>query len=343
MKRTYKRKTQKSPVAYKPGLKVYSMIPYEENKDIEIEVFDIQKYKAEIFDKSMDICFFFSKGNYYKENVVESKKFKTFLCELDMFNWKIDAINTFNNIQYFLLGNYTVYISYLCNQFGNNLTFFGRILCDSKYKMRIPPYGIMDGTFSFMNEGKYFHSPITVIERKDHTFNFYYTNEIIKNNSSRYVLATVVNYDSNTTESHFSVLFIDKELKKIEYYDPHGRQTNRRLALYIHQVLKMLFPEYTINEHWKNIGIQIDVIEQTYSNIKEEGFCTVWGCLMIHLKLLNMRMSFQDIELSFIKECFEKNLSLFEVMLNYAHFMTRIISKDQIKYNKLEKIVEFNN
>lgn len=40
-----------------------------------------------------------------------------------------------------------------------------------------------------------------------------------------------------------------------------------------------------------------------------------------------------------IKECAQKRLSLYEVMLNYAHFMSRIIPKDVVKYNKLEKIV----
>lgn len=57
----------------------------------------------------------------------------------------------------------------------------------------------------------------------------------------------------------------------------------------------------------------------------------------MHLKLLNINIPIGDLENMFIEECESKNLSLYEVMLNYAYGMERIIQLTQEKRSKLGK------
>lgn len=340
-----------SPPPYRTVMSVYHSIP--QTLIEELPQFEIRKYRAEFEDqKMMNIFRNFQKGNYFKSKVVESKGFKTFLCDLELFNWRASiGITTVDKIQYFAYGDYTLYMSYLCSQYATDLQFFGRIFSDARFKNISVPYAMVNGTYAFehndtdkyaskgINIGKYIHYPITIIKNKDNTFNTFYTDDIrnFREITARYVLVNVKIY-FESSGGHFTYFLIDTQTKQLEYYDPHGSQTNPSLASYVHQVLGNLYPRYSINEHWKNSGIQIDQSETRSSGIKEDGFCVIWGCLMLHLKLLNMNNSLHDIELLFIKECAQKRLSLYEVMMNYAHYMTRMIPKDPVKYKILEKI-----
>ena len=358
-KRENKNATSKnqSPLAYRPVLSIFPTVPLipsiaripeekEYKRVYEIKIIDKPEFVEESMKNNRKILF--SKGLYYTFGAAENKeprKFKSFLCDHELFNWGY-AGSTRNNIRYFASGDYTVYISYLCNKFPQYINFYGRTISETQYKEVNTPFAMTNSTFSFNNLDKYEHYPITVVQNKDTTLNFYYTDQIIYTIQSaetymRYLLTTILLYYVNTHSSHFTVLLIDRDLKVIDYYDPHGRRVEPSRAVYIHQCLKILFPDYTINEHWKNQGIQIDKIEQFKSpGIGDDiGFCTVWGTLMIHLKLLNMNMSFKDIEDAFISECYNKKLSLYEVMLNYANLMMRIIPKNPKKYDDFSYIL----
>jgi hypothetical protein len=102
--------------------------------------------------------------------------------------------------------------------------------------------------------------------------------------------------------------------------------------------LKTLFEEYTINEFWKLTGLQ------TTENLERDkfGFCSVWGHMMIHLKLMNINKSLKEIEDAFILECAKEELSLYEVMLNYAYFMNRIIPSEISKFVKFDLTQKLN-
>ena len=51
-------------------------------------------------------------------------------------------------------------------------------------------------------------------------------------------------------------------------------------------------------------------------------------------------MSIIDIEKMFIKECEDKNISLYELLLNYTYFMRRIIPiKNMDKFVMLRKLL----
>ena len=78
------------------------------------------------------------------------------------------------------------------------------------------------------------------------------------------------------------------------------------------------FKKYNSSDFW----LTQKIIENTE---QDKGFCVVWGNIMLNLKLLNISMNMRDIEKYFIAYCNRKNYSTYEVMLNYAEYMKRII------------------
>ena len=192
---------------------------------------------------------------------------------------------------------------------------------------------------------KFYYSPSTYIDVKRSymykpdekpflPFSTFLFSNTILNNNKRY---SIIMHESSSLDiggsGHFCFIFVDHEKKLVEYYDPYGNIVKTKNVVEIFTYLSELFKDYHIDEFWKNAGIQkVENIERD-----EPGFCVIWGCMMIHSKLLNIDILIRDLELSLIKHCEENSLSLYEVMLNYAYTMERIIPRDPKKYVLFEK------
>jgi len=167
-------------------------------------------------------------------------------------------------------------------------------------------------------------------------YNLNYCDSLIKEKSTRYSLSNcIINYEKRG--NHYTFLFIDHELKIVEYYDPYVILNKTECNLFIYKSLQEIFKEYTVNKFWESLSIQ-----KTEEFEKDEtAFCVKWGHMMMHLKLLNLNIPIIEIEKKFILECKNKNISLYEVMLNYTYFMRRIIPKNGYKFVKLRKLLMF--
>jgi hypothetical protein len=296
-----------------------------------------------------------------KNDKIISDKFNSFLCENETFNWDRSNPKHYENIQYFTSrGNHRIHFHYLCNNFGNDITLFSRQYSDINYFQSYwtdysninRPYTVsIDETDEYerkINEirikfnlpYKYKYVPIVFVEEDIYieltdkrVYTCYYVEEILKSKTRYALIQTRLDYYDG---SHFVFLFADYQERKIEFYDPHGKWMNKNARNFVYSSLKELFKGFTINEFWKMYGIQR--AEFLDPEIRE-GFCVIWGNMMAHLKLLNVSKSLLEIEKMFIEECKNKNLSLFEVMLNYSYTMSRIIPKDYEKYLKLESLL----
>ena len=345
-------KKYKSPQKYIPRLTIYDenlkptgiVPPFQISKERmekyykeQDRQYEKEEYKIDTINTDYNKDIKFMKLEIPKNpDIIKNTKFTSFLCDLETFNWE-RGITTKERINYFTFGDYSIYITYLCKKYGNDITLFGRTFYDKSHDTSqiVTNNAIVNQSFSFYDDSrkKFVHYPILVINSPRESINFYYVNQLFEFKTRYRLTELLIKYDS---VSHFTALFIDTESKTVDYYDPNGRTGDKKVQSYIYRVLKILFPEYTISKVWRLQGLQKTEIYERQSGITDEGFCVIWGNLMLHLKLLNIDMSFQDLEFNILKECFDKKLSIYEVMLNYAYSMSRLIPKDLITYNLLE-------
>ena len=174
-------------------------------------------------------------------------------------------------------------------------------------------------------------SPIHIHQKINNQYTFFVEPEISSRDSKDFNIFFV-----NVTNNHYSFIFLDKRADRakyrndniaIEYYDPHGANINPELITFLNRNLPILFPDYSnniISDYTGNdklLGIQ--VIGE--NNETENGFCVIWSHMMMHLKLLNTNIRIKNIEKFFISYCKRKGYSIYEVMVNYAEYMKRVL------------------
>jgi hypothetical protein len=338
------------PAGYVPQFKISEerMKKYQEQEDKKYE-YDF-KIQVAVGDNDSNIDFIKLKYTNNK-NIINKKKFESFLCDLEIFNWE-RGIKTQENINYFRSGDYSIYLIYLCKKLGHDLTLLERTFSKNNNYYVMQNNAIINQTYPLYDKNrediysklgiqteKYIHFPVLVYSTKE-LLNFYYTPQLTSFQTRYCLTQLLIRYK---TSSHFTTLFIDTETKTVDYFDPFGKAGDKTVHSYVYHVLKILFPDYTILKVWHQQGLQKTEIYEKKSGITEEGFCVVWGHLILHLKLLNINMTFEDIESNILKECFDKKLSIYEVMLNYSYTMSRMIPKDPVKYSLLEKALITNN
>lgn len=280
-------------------------------------------------------------------------KYISFLCELEMFEWKEYFHRA--RIEYVITNMYNrLFVSYLCKTIGNDITLYSDIFTENYepsymffrntitkspyYKNELNLDEITKKLIREKFEGKiiYTSEPIYIMEFIDddeYQYNFFYSESIMESNTRHVFVTVTIEYLEST---HYCFLFIDHEKRLVEFYDPYASKSEKEAIEFIYSCLIMLFGDYEIEDFWKTKGIQ-SVEEIELSN--EEGFCVIWGNMMMHLKLLNINTRIIQLEELFIQECYEKKLSLYEVMLNYAYFMTRVVPRKEDKFIELEKIM----
>lgn len=295
-------------------------------------------------------------STYPKIEHLNDNTYKSFLCDLEFFNFSYVLHESYiNYIRYDKI--YNIYFNYLCNKLGNDITLFGSIFNNENleytaeyykysYNNIIPVPIIIDTIkdykeptimFNLIQERKnmnlpyeYLSHPIYIKQLPEYEHDLYYSPEIL-NSDTRYAIIPVkIEYEK---DSHFCVIFVDHESKTVDYYDPNGSNVAIEESEFICSAFIDIFVDYDIEEFWKSTGMQNT---EHLSNKYSEDYCVIWGTIMVHLKLLNPTMTFIEIEDKFLKECVEKKLAIYEVMLNYAYYITRIIPNNFNKLLKLE-------
>ena len=272
------------------------------------------------------------------ENIVNINKHNNFLCELELFNWtKIQNSAIIGRIKQSNANQ--AYIGQLCRQLGNDLNLFTEFISSQesttqladniiqKYISKDDNIILIDipASILFMrtkDRNIFRLTPIFLFNRQNTSrYICYYSPQILNSNNKRYSII-MFNYFMKT-EGHFTFIFVDHQNRTVDHYDPNGAFMTKTITTLVYNFLSRIFKGYTINEFWTNVGIQnTEGIEQD-----EEGFCVVWGTMMMHLKLLNINTPMKELEKLFIEYCGNKNLSLYEVMINYAYHMNRIIPR----------------
>jgi ankyrin repeat protein len=349
------KKLYSSPKAFESVRKVINISEFSQPYDYDIE-FSKDSLEHVILQNISPIGF--SKSYPENENIIYPNEYRSFLCELETFNWntnKLENLETIQQSQY-----HTEYIKHLFNLFGNNTQLFSDKFTDfygsvafidslisidnSKYKNKL-----LNNPFRFILKSKFveerkknnlpihYYNTFTLYEFGNKEYSVFYSDELLDTKNIKNRFSFIITDERNMTEGHFTFMVIDHKNKIVEYYDPHGKSISKskQKVKVIYEAISKLFPGFTIIEFWKNTGIQ------TTENIEkdEEGFCVTWGIMMIHLKLLNINIKVQDLENMFINECENKKLSLYEVMLNYVYHINRIVlTNNYSKIIKLSKI-----
>ena len=290
--------------------------------------------------------------------VNNNNEYRSFLCDMELFNWKLSNTNIEthktreNKIAETLM--YPLYTLYLGKTFGNDITIFtpnmlstknDRLLFEILYNSGV----LIDPTVDIMNsinnypvkyeienaklrdelkkqniDYDFVFDPICIQEFIAFSKKYYkclYCDAIVNNKKTRYSVMSCVIELNHVDDSHYTFIFVDHETKQVEFYDPHGYSMNEQTILFTHKALGMIFKDYTVNEFWKLANIQkTENLEDD-----EKGFCVIWGHMMMHLKLLNMNIPIIELDKLFVQECEDKKISLYEVVLNYSYFMSRII------------------
>lgn len=354
---------QKSPKIYSPKGRIIEL--ESTNKSINFDEYEEYNPIDMIFFQIPDSDYRFNESlnfniNSYDFNPelldFDNNQFKTFLCELETFNLvrreDIDHKSNIMNISYKI--RYDTYTSHLINLYGNDITLYGSVYSDYFEDNPIPPNGMVNRLFFTHNlnseVSKYIAEkrweigyssenlvyPLLFHEVEKNVFGGFFTLQILQS-TTRYVVINITFIYLDST--HYTFLFVDHKRKLLEYYDPYGNETNEYSIIFIRNALKKLFIGYEINEFWNMKGLQITERIEQY----RYGFCVVWGHMILHLKLLNINMSVQEVEDAFIEECKKKNMSLYEVMLNYSYFMTRFIPQSPEKFVKLDLITKLRS
>lgn len=334
--------TKSSPPLYAPKK---SVIPLKKYTTREIPKVKESSKVIEIRDESPYPIIRFDRLIIPESKIEYSKKYKSFLCDTEFFRWSYAYHEEILSKIIFTL-KFSQYACFLCKLLGNNITLFiarfseykddgvdiknyKNVLLNRPYNVTISEeYSEIISEMGYKPEVQYY--PILIYEYEDY-FAVFYSDEI-KTSKTRWsiILSRIVHQN----QGHFTFIFIDNDNKIVEFYDPHGRSIKSDLVEFIHESLKKIFVGYKVNEFWKMIGIQYTEILED----EESGFCVVWGMMMIHLKLLNINMTVELIETLFIEECAKNNLSVYEMMMNYAYTMQRIIPENAKKFIAFEKL-----
>ena len=349
---------KESPKKYEPTKSIISTFTIP---TILIPQVDLSSNKyIEIFYENKFSDINFARIYHKNKDVIINSNYTSFLCELELFNWSYYQPHrqNLNNIRFSY--KYKDYIYYLGDLLGNDISIFVLKILDSyledtikinpdDYKnviMNRPKESPIEHSYYFseieikelksrLEKEKVFYYPIIIYNLKGN-FSTFYSDEIKLQNTRYSIIVCKLAYED---EGHFTFIFVDHKERKIDYYDPHGKNVDVKFTEFIYKTISKIFVGYSITHFWKHIGMQI--VEQVEKS-ERGGYCVIWGIMMIHLKLLNINTSLNIIERNFIKECEDKNLSLFEVMINYAYFMNRIIPTNSLKFIQIQNYFKLN-
>jgi hypothetical protein len=119
-----------------------------------------------------------------------------------------------------------------------------------------------------------------------------------------YIIPLKVQYDIQT--AHSNVIIVDKKLKQIEYFEPHGLSFNLDNSGYnlqniVLQIVHNMFPldSFTV----KNVSSQCPIGPQSLQSVANpsSGHCLAWSLLFIHMRIINMNLN-SDVVINYLSK-----------------------------------------
>lgn len=115
-----------------------------------------------------------------------------------------------------------------------------------------------------------------------------------------YIIPIMLKFNEN--DSHANVLIVDNNTKTIELYEPHGEtfmsHTNLifNIVHHIKKVVQVLLHR-RVHFHFKNVHQKCPLGLQAKqdSTVRGGGFCVAWILFFIHVRLLNLQLTSEDI------------------------------------------------
>lgn len=127
---------------------------------------------------------------------------------------------------------------------------------------------------------------------------------------------------------HSNLIIIDKNEKTIYFFEPHGKVYGGEISEFIdikYHIISIVKNIFNLNEY--NVHNVFDACGpqemQSYANtfIKSGGFCLSWSLLIIHLLLLNNKVSVNDIITFIMSHTSDKLNCYIQKYSTYVHYM----------------------
>ena len=130
-------------------------------------------------------------------------------------------------------------------------------------------------------------------------------------------------------ENHANIILIDKDLKNIEVFEPHGYKGKEStiyesVSKYHNKIsiLKLFFKE--LLPDYKLINV-VDYIPNNQSFQSKydsnSGYCVSWSTLYVHYRLLNQKKSIKNL-MEYLNDLIDVNL-----LLRYAKYIEDVLKK----------------
>jgi hypothetical protein len=173
-------------------------------------------------------------------------------------------------------------------------------------------------------------------------------NNCIKNVNNDNILLPIGLINSNKW-GHFVLIYINKNLKVIEFYDSSAGRWFKDNMIYIVpemicDKIKEIFDlhDYKINVPYKSCPINIiqgiQIYETTQQRYSSSSFlCGIWGLLLLYLRIQNHNKTFIDLENILIDTAKKHKLYISDYAHKFLIFIYKIVKKMYKKYNIMIK------
>jgi len=149
------------------------------------------------------------------------------------------------------------------------------------------------------------------------------------------------NYEGSGSElnsAHANIIIVDTWLKKVEYFEPHGKAfTGHIIDFDIEEIILNMIHDLIGNDNYtfKNVQMLCPIGIQAIQNIADpgSGYCLAWALLFIYLRVLNSSIiEFNEIDSDDITN-FLTNLSPVELTIYIKRYIN-YLKKNTIYMNQ---------
>jgi len=175
-----------------------------------------------------------------------------------------------------------------------------------------------------------------------------YIFKCFNNDKINIILIPIIVYDKILNTSHFNAVIINKNTKRIEYFEPYGTYTiyNKNFKKIVHHYFTKLINnnqhkyEFKFTEHHCPRGLPrgLQSLQEREERMpKGTGLCTAWNILIMHIIILNPKYKTSEI-VNILIEKYPSNLTKY--IREYISFLEELaydskITDETAKYQEL--------
>lgn len=150
-----------------------------------------------------------------------------------------------------------------------------------------------------------------------------------KNKNKRFVIFPF-GFDCKNTYGHANYMVYDRDEYSLERFEPYGQAYRKCLnPVNLDTKMKELFRENlgydSIKRYYKPLDfLEIESIQRLQEKeTKQGGFCPVWSCFYVEIRLSNPELSRNRVIKDAIKNIKKRNLTLTQYIVNYSSYLTK--------------------